>query len=180
MTQLTHMKKELRTKFRQARRLFDGSMRKECDGLIASAFLSEYGKYGSFFIYNSFGDEADTHKITAQLLAMGKSVYLPRVEGKNIVAVPYGALKKGAYGIEEPTGEPYFGRIDVAVVPLLAINSRGYRLGYGGGYYDRFLKQTDILKVGLGYFFQLTDEFTEDEWDEPLDSFVCERGIYRF
>ena len=180
MTQLTHMKKELRTKFRQARRLFDGSMRKECDGLIASAFLSEHGKYGSFFIYNSFGDEADTHKITAQLLAMGKSVYLPRVEGKNIVAVPYGALKKGAYGIEEPTGEPYFGRIDVAVVPLLAINSRGYRLGYGGGYYDRFLKQTDILKVGLGYFFQLTDEFTEDEWDEPLDSFVCERGIYRF
>lgn len=175
-----HMKKELRTKFRQARRLFEDGLRKECDGLMASAFLSEYGKYGSFFIYNSFGDEADTHKITAQLLDIGKSVYLPRVEGKNIVAVPYGALKKGAYGIEEPTGEPYFGRIDVAVVPLLAINSRGYRLGYGGGYYDRFLKQTDILKVGLGYFFQLTDEFTEDEWDEPLDSFVCERGIYRF
>ena len=180
MPQLTHMKKELRTKFRQARRLFEGGLRKECDGLMASAFLSEYGKYGSFFIYNSFGDEADTHKITAQLLDMGKSVYLPRVEGKNIVAVPYGALKKGAYGIEEPTGEPYSGRIEVAVVPLLAINSRGYRLGYGGGYYDRFLKQTDILKVGLGYFFQLTDEFTEDEWDEPLDSFVCERGIYRF
>lgn len=180
MPQLMHMKKELRTKFRQARRLFEGSMRNECNGLMASAFLSEYGKYGSFFIYNSFGDEADTHKITAQLLDMGKSVYLPRVEEKNIVAVPYGAFKKGAYGIEEPTGEPYFGRIEVAVVPLLAINSRGYRLGYGGGYYDRFLKQTDILKVGLGYFFQLTDEFTEDEWDEPLDSFVCERGIYRF
>ena len=181
MTQLTHMKKELRTKFRQARRLFDGSMRKECDGLIASAFLSEYGKYGSFFIYNSFGDEADTHKITAQLLAMGKSVYLPRVEGKNIVAVPYGALKKGAYGIEEPTGEPYFGRIDVAVVPLLAINSRGYRLGYGGGYYDRFLANQGktALKIGICYDFQIVDKIPAEGHDVPADAIVTDARIFR-
>ena len=85
-----------------------------------------------------------------------------------------------AYGGCEPAGAPYDGAIDVAVVPLLAVNSRGYRLGYGGGYYDRFLHGKNILKVGLGYRFQLTDEFEEDAWDEPLDEFICERGIFRF
>ena len=65
-------------------------------------------------------------------------------------------------------------------MPLLAVNPRGYRLGYGGGYYDRYLKDARTLKVGLGYSFQLTEEFEEDGWDQPLDEFICERGIYRF
>ena len=66
------------------------------------------------------------------------------------------------------------------LIPLLAVNSRGYRLGYGGGYYDRFLKGAAAVKVGIAYDFQLTDEFEEDGWDEPLDLLITERGIYRF
>ncbi len=183
MPQLTHkyyMKEELREKFKIKRRFFGTVVREEADRNIAEYFMEAYSAYESFFIYHSCGTETDTRAIISALINGGKRVYLPRVEGENIVPVPYGELKKGKYGIMEPTGEPYRGAVDVTVVPLLAINGNGYRLGYGGGFYDRYLKGKKTLKVGLGYAFQLTDELCEDGWDEPLDSFICERGIYYF
>lgn len=173
------MKDSVRYAQRIKRKYFQGARREFADEVILGNFLAAYGAYDSFFIYNSFGTEVDTKLIIGALRQQKKNVYLPRVEGENMVAVPYGETKKGAFGIEEPTGQAYCGKIDVAVIPLLAVNGRGFRLGYGKGYYDRFLKGKDILKVGLGYSFQL-DEFTEDKWDEPLDSFVTERGIYYF
>jgi 5-formyltetrahydrofolate cyclo-ligase len=65
-------------------------------------------------------------------------------------------------------------------VPLLAVNDLGYRLGYGGGYYDRFLKGNPIKRVGLAYDLQRTAERFEEEWDEPLDGLVTEKGVYSF
>ena len=173
------MKDELRYKLKVKRRYFQGVRREYADEVILNYFLSAYEKYENFFIYNSFGDEADTKKIISALLEMGKKVYLPRVEGENIVAVPYGQLKMGAFGIDEPAGQAYNGKIDVTVIPLLAVNERGYRIGYGKGFYDRFLKSVKTLKVGLGYSFQI-ENFKEDEWDEPLDELLTERGIYGF
>ena len=173
------MKDNLRYKQKIKRKYFQGVRREFADEVIAQNFLSVYGAYKSFFIYNSFGTEADTKRIIGALREAGKEIYLPRVEGNDIVAVPYGETEKGAFGIDEPTGQAFKGKIDVAVIPLLAVNERGFRIGYGRGYYARFLKGKDIIKVGLGYSFQLED-FTEDSWDEPLDSFLTERGIYYF
>ena len=138
-----------------------------------------YGGYQSFFIYNSFGSEADTEGIISLCVGLGKRVYLPRVEGDNIVPVPYGKTVKGAYGIEEPLGQAFTGDIDVTVIPLLAVNKNGFRIGYGKGYYDRYLKNAKTVKVGLGYSFQLED-FINDAWDEPLDAFLTEKGIHYF
>ena len=60
------------------------------------------------------------------------------------------------------------------------MNGRGYRLGYGKGFYDKFLRgRPEILKVGLGYSFQLS-EFNEDGWDIPLDAFVSDTGVIKF
>lgn len=94
-----------------------------------------------------------------------------------MLAVPYGQTRKGAFGTEEPEGQPFCGDTDVTVIPLLAVNKNMQRIGYGRGYYDRYLKGRKTLKVGLGYSFQLA-EFDGDEWDVPLDKFVCEKGIY--
>lgn len=161
------------------RRYFENVRRSEADRIVLETFLQAFGGYQSFFVYNSFGSEADTHALISALLAMGKRVYLPRVEGQSLVAVPCGETKKGAFGVEEPIGQAYCGDVDVAVVPLLAVNERGYRIGYGGGFYDRYLKGARAVKVGLGYTFQI-EEFAEDAWDERLDMFLCERGIYYF
>ncbi len=174
------MKEELRQKYKIKRRFLGAVLRQEAELHIAEYFLSAYGRFGSYFIYNSVGSEAGTGRIVSALLAAGKQVYLPRVEGKEIVPVPYGPLKKGAYGIPEPQGAAFSGTPEVTAVPLLAVDPRGYRLGYGGGYYDRYLKNKNTVKVGLGFALQLSDELCEDEWDEPLDAFICERGIYDF
>ncbi len=173
------MKDELRIKLKRSRGLFSGEERVDADGKIFENFFSEYGGYQSFFIYNSFGSEADTRRIVRRLINEGKKVLLPRVEGDIIVPVSYGETTVGAYGIEEPVGVPYQGDIDVIVAPLLAVNGRGYRIGYGKGYYDRFFKGSSALKVGLGYSFQSV-EFDEDVWDEPLHEYLFERGVIRF
>lgn len=174
------MKEELRNKYRILRRYFSGVRREEADRAIAECLLAAFSGYDSFFIYNSFGTEADTHAIIQQLLSLGKKVYLPRVEGEDIVPVPFGKCRRSVFGVDEPVGEPFEGVPQVTVVPLLAVNVQGFRLGYGKGYYDRYLKDAATLKVGIGYAFQLTDELSPDRWDEPLDMFMCERGIYRF
>ncbi len=172
-------KDEVRKKLKIKRRYFSGVRREFADGCISDNFLSAYSAFNSFFIYNSFTDEADTQRIIKLLSEAGKEVYLPRVEGENMVAVKLGQLQKGAFGIYEPCGQAFDKDIDVTVIPLLAVNERGYRVGYGKGFYDRYLKNKRTLKVGLGYFFQ-TEDFKEDEWDVKLDTFVCEKGIYYY
>lgn len=171
------MKDDLRTQLKIKRAAFHGAERERADGAVLKNFLNEFGGYESFFIYNSFSSEADTKGIINALIRAGKRVYIPRVEGENMVAVPYGKMRKGAFGIEEPEGQAFSGDIQITVIPLLAVNSSGYRIGYGKGFYDRYLKDRHTKKVGLGYSFQMAD-FKEDEWDIPLDLFLCEKGIY--
>ncbi len=173
------MKDEVRSKLKFKRRCFGGAPRADADANIFEFFKNAYSGYTHYFIYNSFGSEADTLQIIFWLLKAGKSVYLPRVEGENIVPVPYGSFKTGAFGISEPQGQAYKGKIDVTVTPLLAVNPKGFRIGYGKGFYDRYFNCGESLKIGLGYYFQIED-FSEDEWDVALDEFVCERGIIKF
>ena len=179
------MKDQLRYKYKIKRKYFQHSARDVADGAIADALLQAFADRQSFLVYYSYGSEADTHAIIGRLLAEGKEVYLPRVEGENIVSVKYDgdeeALVSNRYGINEPAGQAYAGAIDVCITPLLAVNSRGFRLGYGGGFYDRyFAANPEIIRAGMGYFLQYTDELTEEVLDEPLDLFVCERGIISF
>ena len=172
-------KHEIRYKLKIKRRYFQGVRRDFADEVIAENFIAAYGLFDSFLLYNAKGDEAKTSLIEEKLIELGKSVFYPRVEGENIVAVPRGEMKEGAFGISEPVGQAYTGKIDITVVPLLAVNDRGFRVGYGKGFYDRYLKAHETKSIGLGYYFQF-DEFKEDEWDEPLNEFICEKGIFKF
>ncbi|MGN0823971.1 MAG: 5-formyltetrahydrofolate cyclo-ligase [Candidatus Coproplasma sp.] len=178
------MKEGLRYKYKIKRKYFQHSAREVADGAIRDIIDLAFADKDSFFIYYSYGTEADTHALIENLLSLGKKVYLPRVEGDTIVPVPYTAqteLVKNSYGIPEPVGQAYEGDIDVCIAPLLAVNSKGYRLGYGGGYYDRyFAAHPNILKVGLGYSLQSCEDKFEENYDIPLDLFISERGIITF
>lgn len=174
------MKDELRAQLRRRRAQLSPAYRAAADREICQRALAALGESDSFFVYHSFGTEADTHALIGALLSRGKRVFLPRVEGKDMFAVPYDgvcAMQTNKWGIAEPLGQPYFGDIDVTVVPLLAVNGGLCRLGYGGGYYDRFLKDKPTLKVGVGYAFQYPHEFHAEAWDVPLDMFISEKDI---
>ena len=98
-------KQEIRRKMKIKRLYLGEIVRLEADRAIAETFLSAFGAYNGYFVYNGFGTEARTDIIISALLKAGKSVYLPRVEGEDIVPVPYfkGAeTKKGAFGVDEP------------------------------------------------------------------------------
>ncbi len=178
------MKDQLRYKFRIKRKYFQHSAREVADGAIADAVLAAFKDRQSFFVYFSYGSEADTRALIKRLISLGKEVYLPRVVGKDMEAVRYTGgeqMIKSPMGIEEPCGDGYSGKVDVVIAPLLAVNGQGYRLGYGGGFYDRyFAAHPDCLKVGIGYFLQYTDEQFAEDTDVPLDMYICERGIIYF
>ncbi len=157
------------------------------DAAVAANFLSlpEIRGKDTFFIYHAFGSEADTMPVIERLLEGEKSVFLPRVEGADMAAVPYRRgtpLRAGAYGIAEPAGAPFPGLLDVVVLPLLAADERGGRLGYGGGYYDRFLagmSARNALKVGYCYDFQVLAEVPSAPHDVPLDVIVTDKRVIR-
>lgn len=152
------------------------------EALLVENFLKTgLGEKKTFFVYLNFSSEAPTDKLIEYLRSRGKDVYCPRTEGKEMTAVKYGEdFTISSYGIREPVGEPYEGGADVAVVPLLAVDRSGARLGYGGGYYDRFLKRCpDTLAVAYCFDFQIVDEVPCESWDEKVDFIVTDKRVIR-
>lgn len=177
-------KAELR---RRMKALRDGAPdRPARDGKIFDTLFSlpYFAEGESFFLYNAFGSEAATGQIARELLGRGKRVYFPRVEGREMVPVLYTGqtLSAGKFGIAEPQGEAFDGFPQVCLLPMLAADRACRRLGYGGGYYDRWLARAaaagaDVRKVGICYAFQLVDVLPAEAHDLPADVIVTDAGI---
>ena len=94
------------------------------------------------------------------------------------------SFTENKYGIPEPFGGETIlkNELDMVFVPLLAFDKLGYRLGYGKGYYDRFLVncKQDVLKIGFSFFEALADPMINDDFDVPLDVCVTPNLIYHF
>ena len=131
--------------------------------------------------YYSLPDEVDTHQFIDDLLADGKTVYLPRVvSDEDMVLCRYtGAesLREGAFGIMEPVGEPMPADevIDVVLVPGMAFDGNCNRLGRGKGYYDRFLKTLAAPRpqlIGVCFDFQKVESVPTESTDVKVDVVV--------
>lgn len=90
--------------------------------------------------------------------------------------------KPGCFGVLEPQSERILhpDNFDILVVPLVAFDTRGNRLGYGKGYYDRYLKHTRALRIGVGYECQKVEKLIHEDHDFPLDMIISEEHIYDF
>jgi 5-formyltetrahydrofolate cyclo-ligase len=132
--------------------------------------------------------EADPVPLMEASRGRGHGIALPRVTGKaRALSFHLWAGRPpmaGAYGLLEPEPDWPEALPDVFLVPLLACDAAGYRLGYGGGYYDRTLRaaraQRAILAVGIGFAGQVVSELTREPTDEPLDWMVTEEGARAF
>lgn len=129
-------------------------------------------------MYHSLPDELSTHAFLNKWSGR-KHFYLPRVNGVNLEILPYEEqrLQLGSFHIEEPTGNDT-ARIDdmeMIVVPGVAYDGRGQRVGRGKGYYDRLLATSRAHKVGVAYDFQFVDEGIEtDPHDVGVDVVITE------
>ena len=133
----------------------------------------------TFFVYLAKSSEAPTEKLIERLLASGKKVYCPRIDGKTMQAVAFGDdFTLSEFQTVEPVGDVYEGEIDAVIAPLLAADRQGGRLGYGGGYYDRFFAEhPNALKIGHCFDFQLTKEVPTESTDIRLDIVVTDKQI---
>jgi 5-formyltetrahydrofolate cyclo-ligase len=134
--------------------------------------------------------EVDTAFIVDGLTVMQKRLSVPVVRDGELLSALYhkgDLLRTAQFGQPEPEVCSVVDESDLELVllPLLAFDSRGYRLGYGKGLYDRFLQRLSKqgvhpFRVGLSYLQQRVDTLPVDPWDEPLDAVVYEDGCIRF
>lgn len=128
-------------------------------------------------MYHSLPDELFTHEFLSKWSSR-KHFYLPRVNGVDLEILPYeeSRLELGSFHIEEPTGnntaDP--SEIELIVVPAVAYDRKGNRLGRGKGFYDRLLKTTKATKIGVGYEFQLFDELPTEPHDVAMDIIITQ------
>ncbi len=176
-------KKEQRKKAKEQRDSYPKEKRDEAARQMEEALfsLNEWKETKRVFAYASFGSEVSTKGILAGCYREGKEVYLPKMEGKHISFYPVDAedvLHIHPYGIEEPIpkGKPVLAKAgDVILVPGLLFTKEGYRLGYGGGFYDRFLKACpDAFTVGLAFSCQMTEKLEVESWDLPVKLVLTE------
>ena len=149
--------------------------------------MPEVGRASTVMAFWSFGSEPDTAPLMEALDARGVRVALPRIVGGDMEAYAYApgdAVTATSFGASEPsTGEALDpSAIDVVVTPAVAFDRSGRRVGYGGGFYDRFFPRTrpDTLRVGIGFDLQLVDQdLPSGHFDLGLDAIVTESGVVR-
>lgn len=134
-------------------------------------------------LYHSLPDELSTLEFIDKWNSR-KRFFLPRVNGLNLEILPYekSTLHLGAFNIEEPDGADTvdISEIELIVVPAVAFDRHGNRVGRGKGYYDRLLSSTRATKIGIGYDFQFVEEDIEAEpHDVPLDIIITDRRHLR-
>lgn len=181
-------KKELRRYIREQKRHFTPQQLGEMSLRIMSSLLShsQVQKADSVLMYHSLPDEVDTHSALDQLLAMGKKVLLPKVVSDTEMTIHEYTGKDSLqpsepYGILEPT-TPELSiincQLSIAVVPGMAFDRQGHRLGRGKGYYDRFLSQIpNIYKIGVCFPFQMLESIPSESTDVVMDEVITSLNL---
>ena len=186
---LKRAKRAVRARVLAARDAMSASERDRATARIVDHVLSlpEVGRASTVMAFWSFGSEPDTAPLIEALDPRGVRVALPRIVGGDIEAYAYApgdAVTATSFGASEPsTGEALDPSvIDVVVTPAVAFDRSGRRVGYGGGFYDRFFPRTrpETLRVGVGFDLQLVDEdLPSGHFDLGLDLVVTESGVIR-
>lgn len=177
-------------KLRRASLFVSDADKKKADDAIKEYFISlkKSHNISVFLIYVSFRDEVDTKELIEYLLSSGSKVAVPRCydEGRMefFVISSLEDLRTSAYGILEPEDDECFRVTDfensLCVVPGLAFDSDGMRIGYGGGYYDRFLeKHENMISVGFCYDSLIEKSVLTEKHDRKVDYIITEKGIMR-
>lgn len=138
--------------------------------------------------FHSFRSEIDTKPLIGKLVADGWTTCLPIIVGPGLPLIfrrwfPGEPTISGDMNIMRPLDDAEQVEPDVLIVPLLAFDAKGYRMGYGGGFYDRTLAllraKKKIVAIGVGYSAQQVDEVPHDDLDQAVDFVMTERGVLK-
>lgn len=137
-----------------------------------------------FFTYVNYQGEVATDILIKKYFGK-KTIIVPRIKAKRICLYelhdPH-EFEKGKFGIREPKIcmlKRKFDEIDVALIPGIAFDGTGHRIGFGGGYFDRFLKKVHCTTIGLAYEFQIIEKVPAEKYDAAVDYIVTEKRIIK-
>ncbi|MBS4537055.1 5-formyltetrahydrofolate cyclo-ligase [Clostridium sp. D2Q-11] len=149
--------------------------------------MPQFQKSKAIMVYLSFKNEVDTFKLIELMMEMNKTIIVPYTDKKENVLIPSrlkdlgDSLSKNPYGYLEPKEDALDPikpkEIDLVIVPGLVFDKLGNRIGYGGGYYDKLLSQTDAFKVAVAYDFQIFPRIIPNKHDIPVDYIVTPTKI---
>ena len=180
----------LRKYFKKQRSLLDINQVKELNTRIFKNLLElniwEKSCY-HLYLSNEINNEAETGEIINLLLKKHKRVFVPKIQGSNLMNIEIDNntnYSLNYLGIKEPlsSNQKDTNLLEVIFVPLLVFDKLGHRVGYGGGYYDKFLGniKDDILKIGLS-LFEPIDKIQEiEKYDISLDYTITPKRVYDF
>ncbi len=184
-------KSEQRTRALRSRRSLSREEIESLSGAVARRFLElpEFREARVVASYISKEDEVQTSRIVAECLAEGKTLIVPRADPAT-GALSFSPIRSvaelspGHFGVLEPkpgAAEVTLGAADAVVVPVVAWDEQGHRLGYGKGYFDRALSShARPLRVGLALEAQKASALPQSSTDVPLDIIVTEARVLRF
>ncbi len=146
--------------------------------------LKEFNTNGAAAVYVSSFNEPQTDAVIKRLRGEGRRAAVPVTDvqsGTLTLAEITESMKKGAYGIPEPTEiiPVSIEETEIILVPGLAFDKTGARMGFGKGYYDKLLQTAKATKIGLCYDFQLLEKIPSEPHDVPMDVIITEKRVQR-
>jgi 5-formyltetrahydrofolate cyclo-ligase len=188
LTSLELEKNRLRRQLRQARNALDPAWREAASRCITDRFLAWNRLLPAEVVhtYLAWRGEVATAELVVRLLGVGKKVAVPKVNIlhhvlENFYIQELNDAVPGAFGISEP--DPLFCKeariedLQLIIVPGVAFDRAGNRIGSGHGYYDRFLSQTSAPRVGLAFRMQIIEKIPAGSHDQKMDFIVTEDEI---
>lgn len=192
MYEIKTEKNRLRKKYKELRESLSASEKAKLDERICNRFMSlvSYRFADTLLLYAPIKGEIDIRPIATAALSAGKRVAFPRCIPENSemffhFVKSLDELLPASYGIPEPSPDaPVFDKNDehshencICLIPALIYDKRGYRVGYGKGYYDRYLADFDGTKAGVIYSSCVMDTLPHGRYDLRVDFTVSERGV---
>ena len=181
------MKQLIREEYKKIREKIENKEEKAISVIDKVIKLDEYKNAKNIAVFKSFGSEIDTNRLIEYSIKNGKIVALPRVSGKNIFFYRYkldDELVLSKFGVMEPKkiDENYISKetIDLVIVPGLCFDKTRNRIGYGGGFYDKFLAGFKRISIGICFDEQLyIAKLPTTPNDKKVGILVTDKKIYR-
>lgn len=183
---MKEIKKQLRNELLSLRKQMQKEVVIEQSKLIWNHIqaLTAFKQADYIGIYANMQNEVETLCYIDLLVNQGKKVYFPKVFAKTkdmrfFEIQHIKQLEKGTFDVLEPPETSEASKLDLMIVPGVAFDRKGNRLGYGAGYYDRFFeKHQYICKIGICFEFQRLKEIPTNSFDVPMDWIITEKNAY--
>lgn len=186
MAEIRTVKKELREKYMAERKNMPNELRDTYDAKIHDRICASitYRHSTEILLYASMDSEIDTWRLFETALKAGKKVAFPKTFEDNTMKYYYCSSKEDLELCENGIYEPKSGleeyvpsQQSICIVPAVVFDKEGYRIGYGKGFYDRFLSSFTGVKVGLVYSNMILPKVPRGRFDKHVDIIISERGV---